>query len=317
MNHFHVKTLVGTALYGLPMVRIQPPTADALQSAAHRAAVPLATVQTARVDQAAATVLERSTYVIDTSTLQRIDAVEGSYYTFSGQRPYAEANQPVQPQLQMLVNAINADGALLTPRGVVFRGAQYTVQSEVTPLVEAAGILGERLAPVAGTARAVLSGTLPVPVHLGMIGQGSGTGNLLAGSHPARLNVLVGHYDSSRQAQLLFSTVIVDKYYSADPDTTAPQITAVVTSESNGERTFTVTATDASAMTVVVAYDDPGASAWRAIELVAANGRWTGTIPGTANYLVQVVDAAGNVATHAPTVERTPAQTVFLPFVAR
>ncbi|MCB0063925.1 MAG: hypothetical protein KDE19_17500, partial [Caldilineaceae bacterium] len=335
MNHFHVKTLVGTALYGLPMLRVQPPGASMVQAAGADATA-VARVHSEQFDRSATALRERSTYFIDTAGLQRVDTANGSYYTFSGQRPYAEANQSVQPQLQMILSAISADGALLTPRGVIFRGAGYEVQGTLTPLIEPAGILdgqgqqGEflakaqsaqrdsRLGLMAGSALTVTTPTLPV--HLGVLPQDGEGSALLAGSNPARLTVVAGRYDVVRNVQQLFQDVTVDKYYSADDDSTAPTIGAVQVVQGDSNDTITVQAMDESGIErVVVTFDDTVERAWRSIELIATNGVWQGTLPATPAYFVQVVDAAGNVAVQMAAEDSAAptATTVFLPLVVR
>jgi hypothetical protein len=113
---------------------------------------------------------------------------------------------------------------------------------------------------------------------------------------------LLGQYHSESGTERLYEQIAFDTYYAESLDREPPRISHVdgILAETLITGTVKVEAADPSGiLRVVVAYT-AGQGKWQSQDLVydAYTSKWTGILSGTVEtqYLVQVVDGAGNVA---------------------
>jgi hypothetical protein len=110
--------------------------------------------------------------------------------------------------------------------------------------------------------------------------------------------VLAGQYRGEDARQRVYGEVEVTVYASDASDWLTPTVVGVSQVVDGTSATVVVTATDSvSVCRVVVAYTD-GESEWKSVDLTASGGdTWQGELEvmEKVEYLVQVVDGAGNV----------------------
>jgi hypothetical protein len=218
----------------------------------------------------------------------------------------ARANQPIQPRLMDVID----DNA----RGVVFEGGRYAVYVPFDPVVTQ---VGNWDAP-AGE-EGPITGTQWLPSQLVVL-----NGVEILQGMQQRLVVLAGQYRGADAQQRVYQQIEVTLYASTSSDWQVPEIESVTHSVRDAYTTISVTATDGGGIhRVVVAYTN-GKGEWRSLDLANAGGdTWRGTLQssGDLEYLVQVVDGAGNVAVDdgdgSYYRERVDVYPVYLPLVLR
>lgn len=114
-----------------------------------------------------------------------------------------------------------------------------------------------------------------------------------------RLVTVLGQFNAQTETERLYEQLSFDIYYHADStDYVAPDIVCVRSGLEADTATVFVKAADPLGIeTVVVAYTDGGGT-WDSIALAKQGNGWTGSFPANAEaeFFVQVVDKAGNVA---------------------
>lgn len=337
LDPMDVKTLAGTILYGLPMLRMRVPDAtDALGNTD----VPATPMVPAADDDRLLRLVAPDVWLKDgqpvrfrTSDFVPVSDPDGTwtYYTLSDRLPRADAGEPVQPIYRESLGAITLDEQrTFGARGVVLTRATYRDEADFTPLIQQAERMGEDRQVAAQTAEFDLAGWYPRQLlSLRVLYHNDHSGDIDPARTQAELLIHAGQYNGTTATERLFEELLVDEYYSASSDRIGPQIADVALAPVDGGVDVSLTATDESEiLRVVVAYVAP-AQPWLSTELQAADGRlWTGrlsTMPE--NYLLQVVDKAGNVTTLddrgqlrrprvGDTVEAGTPWTIFLPQLA-
>lgn len=304
----HLKTLAGTVLYGVPMYRVKLPQAPATPAVNHvAAAAPIAPpfdkvspVKSAATDGAPDDVLVWRDFSPppELEALKRVTTTEGSYFTYPGRRPLAESAEPFQPVVRFTLGAVDRDGQVLGPRGAVFRGGRIREVLEFDPIVKQAAIL-DPSQQGADTTMPPLAGWYPrVPFALRRLDRVPGASGLAEGRDMAQLVLPVGGYHAERRTERLLESATFDIYFSASPDHVGASVKLVGSTARGSLQDVTVDATDASGVErVTVAYTAAG-EPWRSIDLLretSDGSRWVGSVTRGAAFVVQVVDAAGNV----------------------
>lgn len=325
MNHFHVKTLAGTILYGLPMYRVQAPNAVARSASAGSVASETHPPQYYSIED-----VSHATQQIDLNLFREsinftlpIDALTfttttfGDYYSFSGERPYAEANTTVQPKLLFKLNEVRVGNTILQPHGVVFLGGQYHSEPGFRPLIEKAAFADRLYASESSLMNAAApqpqSNLQPsLPVAMQWLPESLNTGSILFGGEAAQLHVYAGQYDAQSQVERLFEDLTLDRYYSSLPDYDAPVINSLSLENEGATTKLRVVTIDSSGIyTVVVAYTN-GQGKWESAPLVPTGQEdtWQGEFIAPDPIILQIVDRAGNVA-----VQVVEQKSLFLPLI--
>lgn len=304
----HLKTIAGTVLYGLPMYRVKLPQAPATPRVRHvAAAAPLAPPIGAVAPVASTSdegepddvlVWRDFTPPLELEALKRFTTTEGSYFTYPGHRPLAESAEPFQPVVRYTLGAVDRDGQVLGPRGAVFRGGRIREVLQFDPIVYQASILDPSQKRADNTVPP-LAGWYPrVPFALRRLDRGPGATGLAAGRDMAQLVLPVGGYHAESRTQRLLESATFDIYFSASLDRAGASVKLVGSTARGSQQDVTVDATDASGVErITVAYTAAG-EPWRSADLTretSDGSRWVGSVTRGATFVVQVVDAAGNV----------------------
>ena len=328
LDRFHYKTRVGTILFGLPLVSLRPADTAARPAAPdiapvrrERRPMDAADARTvaagARLAAAGGAIAERKEWRLGTTRPQRVDTADGSFYSFSGALPYAEAGQVLQPQIITEVGDLDVDVRRLAPHGIVLVEARYREVPLADPLVPTTGVLGQGTAvqPAgAALARAALSNAASGPWQPPLLATLRTLTTTVAAGVEARAAVdgralwRFGQYHADRQVERLYHVLIADTFYSDAADHRAPAILGIDVRTAARTTTLTITADDGAAAAdgaapsdaagverVVLACDD-GRGAWRQVEARRAAGlTWSAVVAASDGCIVHAVDAAGNV----------------------
>jgi hypothetical protein len=114
-----------------------------------------------------------------------------------------------------------------------------------------------------------------------------------------KLVTVLGQYHAQTQTERLYDELSFDVYYhTTSDDWTPPSVTGVDSELWAGSASISVAAQDDSGIhAVVIAYTD-GRGIWDSVNLTESESAWSGSFPASedAQFIVQVVDGAGNVA---------------------
>jgi PKD repeat protein len=269
-DYYDEKIMIESTLYGLPMYRYNTP----------------ATVTSRELEPQATVIKEEMSALGDGLTVNGLSyqfpallaesTDDGLYYSFSG-LVHASNGEPIQPKY-------TADLSFPGTRahGVVFKGGVYTDVASFNPVVDRA-ITETITLDEPGFDE---SGWYPSLLHrFNRLERGD------------RLVTLLGQFNAYSQTERLYDRLSFDVYYHSSSDDWIPPVITGVSSELAGSTiTVTVNASDASGIeAVVIAYTD-GSGVWDSVSLEQNQGAWLGSLSADAEFLVQVVDQAGNVA---------------------
>lgn len=300
LDAMHAKTLAGTTLYGLPMLRTR---VSGIPRARGDDPAPAFSAPAGAANEPVAqgVMLQRSLRYWFPADQMKAGA-NGDYFTYSTQRPRADAGEPVQPRLATTLADLRLpDDTSLTARSVVFREASYRDVPDFKPLVLRASLFGARLAQSPPPPTFDAPGWYPwLPVSL----RPAPTPAVAAGTtdsesrEPAGLVFNLGQFHPGRKVERLYEGVTVDAFYSNNPDHDPPLIERVDGLAASGAMTIELTASDLSGIHGAVVTYTRNDNLWLSRDLVwqPAQQRWTGAVPLDAELLFQVVDKAGNVA---------------------
>lgn len=309
LNQYHAKTLAGTNLYGLPMYLVSsaPLPEGGAPSAARRpttetlrqgpAPAIAERIETGRTAAGEPFDRLRVTWEVDRQRLSLRATDQGRYYTFHSAPPHAESGQAVQPMSLERLSARSLDGQSVTPRGVLLEAAFYTEELFLDPLVVHAGPLGTHRRPAAVAAGgpvsdAWLPGAFVSFQTLSFAGAGA------AATSELQLRISVGQYNFARQTERLYHRFDMTQHFSAAADTVAPQIVSLAVRTAEAGEEYAVQAYDESGIERVALTCDDQRGAWSTTNLneLPASAAWSGTVPRGSKCILQVVDAAQNVA---------------------
>ena len=236
---------------------------------------------------------------------------DGTYFGINGNTDLA-AGQPMQPGFYSDVTHAPSGRV----HGVTLDSAHYTDAGLLDPVIaQPSNEWDDDWAEPAFTREGWSPGR---PLSLQNITAGRGFTDTV--------RTQLGQYNGQTSAQRLYDGMSLGVYYSNSPDWTPPEVTYV------GERVDR----QSGATIVKVGAQDPlsgilggkvtytrGDGQWHSQELVydANLGKWTAQIPAPPNalYIVQMVDAAGNVsvADNKGRFYGSPGQAIYLPSVIR
>lgn len=137
----------------------------------------------------------------------------------------------------------------------------------------------------------------------------------------SEISRITGQYSQSLQSERLYEVLTYTVYYrhtlppAIATDTIPPVISSVKATVDEGVVDFTVQATDSSGLYRVIITWTDGKGQWQSLDLTwdSSSSLWQGSIPtnSTVEFLVQVIDVAGNVTADTNRAEYFKAQTVF------
>ncbi|MBN1891122.1 MAG: DUF11 domain-containing protein [Thermoflexales bacterium] len=280
-NGLDERIMLQATYYGLPMRPLSSPVRQAhLALALDSLPAGARVVSTASADSLTAIELG-----IALPGYGQVSQAEGDYYTYRGQT-LSDVGRPVQPALDMNLSIVGTRA-----RGVVFLGGAYRQESGFGPYVEQ-GYGPAVSETVEITATWSYTGWTPPLPHTFNARQAK-----VAGAWE-RLVLALGQHNAQGQRQRLFTTLELKTYYGVDTaDSTAPAIGALQATHSAGQVTVRAPVSDESGLyEVLVTWDEGGA--WRSRAMALDGASWQASFPGdgATPFVVQAVDAAGNVA---------------------
>ena len=286
---FDAKVLMGTTLYGLPMLRVTSGGTlsddDPFPSAQSAFDAP-SSLGDGPARGSFQFLLPGSFGAFNESNTER-----GRLLTLDGTATY-EAGTPVQPRFFADVSSPAAG----TLRGALFLGGRYRDEAGVDPVVALAEneyVLDKREPTLEA------EGWYPA---LPLAARGADGVGIL-GEAGASVVLTLGQYHVESGTQRLFEQVSLDTYYSFSADREAATV-RFVDGVLDGERgSIKLETTDASGIARVVVAHTNGGGVWESTDLTfdTAAQKWRGTVEnisasGGTVYFVQIVDGAGNVA---------------------
>jgi hypothetical protein len=299
-DYYDEKIMIEAGLLGLPMYRFTTPGAVASAQFAD-------VVEDTHFTMLANGLSKNSvTYQFPALTRETTD--DGVYYSLDGMVESANG-QPIQPKY-----TTNADFPGTTAHGLVFTGGRYGDIAAFDPVVEQALTL---------TLASQVLAEPPLPAapnwHPSTFFRLNSLETL--SGRTADLVALLGQFNPDTQVERLYDEMSFDIYYHTTSSDWSPPDIAKVTAVLDGSTArIAVETSDASGIhTVVIAYTD-GTGVWSSIAMTETHGLWSGTIPNgkASEFLVQVVDGAGNVAVDDNHGSYYTARSqVLLPFVSR
>ena len=301
------KVLGQVVLYGLPMYERQTMGGTSLAKRVGDPAGLLGEQSSVAVSAYApqADCAERQGRTYYPST-EAVSTTIGTYYVVTNTNldggTHARLDEPVQPLL--------ADEVGANVRGVVFEGGLYTAATTFDPVVARLANSDQPLG-----AEATLTDTTWRDAQIVSLSHLE----TVAGVRQ-RLVVLPGQYRGADGLQRVYDEVQVSLYTSTSDDWSAPAIQGVTHTFSGTLATVAVTATDTGGICRVVATYTDGGGTWQTVNLANTGGdTWQGELPlsGNPEYLIQVVDGAGNVAVDDNNGSYYHPYTVYLPVVFR
>ncbi|HIC88401.1 MAG TPA: hypothetical protein EYP04_03235 [Anaerolineae bacterium] len=277
-NDYAEKILIESTLYGLPMYELSSPAglgdSDEFPSASWNAGAG-ATFGNLQERQVNLQLAGSFAALDEQSTL------DGSYYTLDD-HVTLEAGAPAQPLFfGDLTNF--AEGAA---HGAALVGGHYRTERGFDPVI--AQPANEYVS--GGEPAFAAPGWYPaVPQRLRR-----------TGSEETTLAMALGQYSSAAGAERLYDSLSYETFHSNSGDWDPPDIAFVGYVQQGALAYVKVSASDPSGIhRVVIAYSD-GQGTWRSTDLIydPFSGEWIGTLSATeaAEWFVQVVDGAGNVA---------------------
>lgn len=135
-----------------------------------------------------------------------------------------------------------------------------------------------------------------------------------------RLVTVLGQFNAQDQMERVYSQLSFDVYYhQTSDDWTPPSISDVEAQLTGGHAQITVSAEDDSGIEAVVVVYTDGKGVWTSTSLTLSEGKWSGSFPvsAKAEFVVQVVDQAGNVATSHNDGDYFELFAIYLPVVLR
>lgn len=278
---YHEKALVEATLFGIPGLRITLPQAVTPSSETKR--VMVGPWEVVRGN------LQRRTVQLE-PRFDQVHTPAGSYFT-ADDGTVSRPGRPIQPRFVWNVRApeVEAHGALLTH-------ATYTTIPDFDPVVTR---------PLTDTVHAEPGFPFSrwTPARLHAINRLSTVDGTLE-----QLVVIPGQFQNQHPSTQLtygverrYDTLTYDVYYSTSPDWTPPAIWQVRYEKTASGTVLWVEATDPSGIERAVVTYTTGDGEWVTEELQRVGGfTWRGSGPfldaDTLDFMVQVVDGAGNVA---------------------
>ncbi len=287
------KSLEAATFYGLPMLRIG-------QSGSERTAP--APLNPTPVGAAAYSAVDRS----EPFAPAAVTVANGTYHVVPGFAPQVTANRPVQPRYEVDVTAQDVGGALLYAKGVLVTGLE-TGQTllNVDPVVTRP-VLDDSTRESEIAAGDIAYPSVPASIttysdQLGLVGD-----NAL--KQRQKLIIIPGQFldnatvdPAGDGTQVLYDRVDTRVTYSDSTDWERPSIASAVATLDGGGASFSVGASDAAGVQRVLVLYRTDVADWTALDLALAGQTWQAStpVPGATvlDYLVQVVDVNGNVAT--------------------
>jgi hypothetical protein len=239
---FHVATLAGTVLYGLPMARLQvtttprelAPVEDAPAWGSEGSAVADAvTGRTVLSTEEMAPGLWRVRSRQRIEGLVQREQAGASYWTLPSLQPWLEAGRAAQPMLRVGLPELSVGTQSLPVRTVVFVGGTYRDERVGRPWVVRASATGG--AAAGGTVQPASGWQPAVPVALRAWEPTEGAGELLVGRREGRLLYAAGQYDAASGTQRFFEEIEVDEYYSASAERLPPVLQALRPTATDGQ----------------------------------------------------------------------------------
>lgn len=205
---------------------------------------------------------------------------------------------PIQPAHQLMLTTMVETNAI---RGLILRSASYT-QTTFIPAIAQSFVVGAGSTTVRAAAKTLFAETTDgwdraVPHSLGYLPGFSG--NSEAGATLASVNLVLGAYNREDDRYRLFNKITLEVLYSNSLDVSPPTLVAAHGVYATTQTELTATVADDTLIVAVVGLCDNGQDAYVTVDLqVNDSAQWRGLCPTVADrFLLQLVDAAGNVAT--------------------
>ena len=286
------KALEAAIFYGLPMFRVGQ---SGTQQTAPAADVPSA------VGGAAYTAVDQS----HTFNPAAVTGANGTYYTVAGFDPQVTANRPVQPRFETDVTAVDGSGGVLYAKGVLITNLETLSANTVNPVVTRPILDSAANEPELGVGD-IAYPSLPASITTYSDPLGFEGDNTLL--QRQKLVIVPGQFldnatvDAAGDGtQVLYGRVDTRVTYSDSGDWDRPTVTSAVGTIDGGNASFTVAATDGSGIQRVLVLYRTDTADWTPLDLTFGGSMWEGGASvGAAtsfDYLVQVVDNNGNIAT--------------------
>ena len=337
----HLKTVLGTTLYGLPMARLRldPEAPRVFPPSRVVRALPLPAVARAPDTGGARPAgLSSGGRVLRVSNVELADiAMEpqlvsgvGSYWRVAGSAPYVSVGGPLVPVVDYAVGEMAVGERRLAPRSAILRRASYMEVAPRGAVMPRVGCLSPVCDATTATAPQPPGGWWPpVPVELSPVVAPGLLARPVAVRDERRMRVFTGQYHGAIQAHRLFHSIVVDQLFSDDPDHDPPVIQDVRARWDAADLRLEVTVAEVEPSTAeIVAFCDQRDGSFSSAVLhhdldasrgsVPGSGLWSGTVLGARACIVQAIDGAGNLAVahnggryyahepHAGVRERTP-----------
>jgi hypothetical protein len=278
-NYYDEKIMIESTLYGLPMYRYTTPTAMTTRLEAQGQGHGATAIKEEQVTVLGDGLTVNSiSYQFPALTAESTD--DGLYYTFGG-LVHTGDGEPIQPKYTADLSFPETKA-----HGVVFKSGVYTDATPFDPVVAQA--INEYVSQAEPSFDA--PGWYPALLHrLNRLEQGD------------NLVTLLGQFNAQNQTERVYDKLGFDIYYhTSSDDWVAPTIVSVSSTTNASATDITVKCTDASGIYKVIIAYTANDGHWHSTDLAwdSELGMWTGSIPTTASieYLVQVIDNAGNVA---------------------
>jgi len=283
------KSLIEATLYGLPMARLHVPSVESMTRRSESSPVssePLRTDQNLRVRNIDLLPVFTEVISVRSPTPGAEEEVIGHYFTVEGEFQLSPG-RPIQPRLSVDITQEN-----MVAHGALFLSASYEDIHDFDPVVSRLVTDVIDLEP-----SFLVDRWYPSPMHaINSLTTRDGVSQ--------RLVVMPAQYLATSEisgTERIYRQLSYEIYY-ADPQTTdyiPPTIGETTVSMDGGDALFTVDVADPSGVSRAVITFNTGDENWQTFDLsLRSSGKWEGrqAMPGSFRYLVQAVDAAGNVA---------------------
>jgi len=299
------KVLMEAVYYGLPMYTFAPAASGETKSAPVPS-VPAGLSEITDHDG----LLSASLRLQPTFASVPSASADGTtYLTADGQSPAVVPGQPVLPRLVSALGSRPVDPALgpLVPRGAIITGLTSETEPGSDPAIAAASV---------GVPQSELGRTgVAFPSSYATISRQDtpdGPIDLLVVT-PARVEV-AGDGTASTEK---FTDLSVEAVYGPEgsSDDTAPAVTYIEAPASGGRMTFGADGTGSDIAKMILLVQREGQQAWERVAVTRepAGKTWSAEVPNGGSpfrWILQVVDAAGNVATETQRGHLDPAAAV-------
>lgn len=264
------KASMGLTYYGLPFFKVGPSGGEGA------AVLPVATSGSAAV--------QSSAFDVSPTFALKGNADTGQYYTASGEAPQITHHRPIQPRVTLDVTP--DDGAAV--HGAVVEALVDERHAFFKPVISQPVIDHSDTADETPSFR----GVFPVSLQRSArAGSAAGLRDLLV--------LAAGQFTDESSTQTLFTRIAGKVLRSGSTDFDPPTMTNVEARVAGGTGTVQAVATTGDVVRGVALVRLDDSATWRLVELSGSGQRWTGTLPvgsgRTITYVVQLVDAAGNV----------------------